>query len=185
MDIPLFLNKYCDLAAIQEMMEATSAFDSRRPPNLDSIFPFTEQDSSLVCLKSAQLISRTLEDIPIANPYLHPFVVTGRKPTGVTGKTPYMLPFFMCAAMQGSYVLLMLHYRLRAALESKHLSMYYYLLHSPQTDSESQDAERLLRELRQGMESIVGAVKLANMFEGVGSMSQEIYIAYQSTLIED
>ncbi|CAG8399111.1 unnamed protein product [Penicillium salamii] len=185
MDIPLFLDKYCDLAAIQERMEATSAFDPRRTPHLDSVFPFTEQDSSLVCLKSAQVIARTLENIPIANPHLHPFVAADRKPNGVTGKAPYMLPFFMCAAMQGFYVLLMLHYRLRAALESKHLPMYYYLLHSPQIDSESQDAERLLRELRQGMESIIGAVKLAHMFEGVGSMSQEICVAHQSTLIED
>lgn len=182
MDIPIFLDKYCDLAAIQERMEATSAFDSKRPSNLDSVFPFTEQDSSLICLKSAQAIARNLENLPITNPYLDQFALLGGRSSAAAGDTPCMLPFFMCAAMQGSYVLLMFHYRLRAALESGHLSMYSYLLHSPQVDSEAQDAERLMRELRQGMESIIGAVQLAGMFEGVGSMSQEIYIAYQSTL---
>lgn len=178
MDLPLFLDQYCDLAAIQDKIEATSAFDARRPPNLDSIFPFTEQESSLLCLKSALVIAHTLEILPTANPYLDRF--SPRK-TNVS-EPPYMLPFFMCAAMQGSYVLLMFHYRLRAALESDHLSLYSYLLHAPEKGSEVQGAERLTRELRQGIESIIGAVKLAQMFEGVGSMSQEIEIAYQSTL---
>lgn len=182
MDIPIFLDKYCDLSAIEDMMESKSAFDSKRPSNFDSVFPFTEQDSSLLCLKSSQVIARNLENLPTANPYLDRFAILGGNSSAVEEHTPFMLPFFMCAAMQSSYVLLMFHYRLRAAFESGHLSMYSYLLHSPQVASEPQDAERLLRELRQGMESIIGAVQLAKMFEGVRNMSQEIIIAYQSTL---
>lgn len=85
--------------------------------------------------------------------------------------------------MQSSYALLMCHYRLRAAIESKNIGSYYYMLKDPDENSEIQDVERLLREIRQALESIIGAMSAAGMFEGVGGMNQEIQIAYQSAVI--
>lgn len=74
----------------------------------------------------------------------------------------------------------MTHYQLRAALLSDQVSNHYYLLHHPEPGSEIQDAERLLRELRRGIESILGSMKLAATFEGVAGIGHEIHAAYQS-----
>ncbi|KAJ6013762.1 hypothetical protein N7540_008353 [Penicillium herquei] len=164
----MFLEKYCDLTAIQEKREAIAELRLNNTENFDATFPFTEQESSVMCLKSSLVIARALEILPLR-----------RSPT------PYILPYFVCAAMQSAYVLLTSYYRIRAALESGHLSLYHYLLNCPEPDSETQDAERLIRELRQGMESIIGALKLAQMFEGVGGMSQEIFLAYQAAILTD
>ncbi|KAJ5108745.1 hypothetical protein N7456_005420 [Penicillium angulare] len=57
------------------------------------------------------------------------------------------------------------------------------MLKDPDENSEIQDVERLLREIRQALESIIGAMSAAGMFEGVGGMNQEIQIAYQSAVI--
>ncbi|PWY83155.1 hypothetical protein BO94DRAFT_625532 [Aspergillus sclerotioniger CBS 115572] len=169
MDIPLFLNKHCDIAAIQRR-DAANPLSKQR---FESAFPFTEQQSSVICLKSSLSVVRAFEDL--ASPD------QSRCPIGGTPVADALiLPFFMCGAMQGSYVLLMTHYRLRAALLSDQVSIYHHLLHQPEPASEIQDAERLLRELRQGIESILGSVRLTTMFEGVGGMSHEIQAAYQA-----
>ena len=171
----MFLEKYCDLAAIQDKRETMPELDFASLQDLDSVFPFTEQQSSLMCFKSSLVISRALETLPLhQQPLKYPY--PGRL-------MPYMLPFFVCAAMQSSYVLLTSHYRVRAALESGNLSVYNYLLSCPEPDSEAQDAERFLREVRQAMESIIGAMKFAQMFEGVGGMSHEIRLAYQAAIL--
>ncbi|KAJ5087530.1 hypothetical protein N7456_011146 [Penicillium angulare] len=186
MDVPLFLDKYCDLASIQDKREEISGFNFNAPHNFDAIFPFTEHKSSLICLKSALAIARALEQLPLSNPYLNRYIRPNAEnatanDTISTG-TPYILPFFVCGAMQSAYVLLMSHYRIRAALESDSLSFYHYLLNNPEPESEVQDAERLIRELKQGLESIIGAMRLSGMFEGVGGMGQEIHIAYLSAI---
>ncbi|RAK95785.1 fungal specific transcription factor domain-containing protein [Aspergillus ibericus CBS 121593] len=105
-DIPLFMNKYCDIAAIQRR-------DSAHPlsgPRFESVFPFTEQQSSLICLKSSLAIARAYEDL--ASPGRSPYT-SGTPALDTTPETAYILPFFMCGAMQGSYVLLMTYYRRR------------------------------------------------------------------------
>ncbi|KAJ5724632.1 hypothetical protein N7493_006360, partial [Penicillium malachiteum] len=164
----MFLEKYCDLTAIKDKAEGIADLGLTSTGDFAASFPFTEQESSVMCLKSSLVIARALENLPLRS-----------------APTPYILPYFVCAAMQSAYVLLTSYYRIRAALESGHLSLYYYLLNCPEPDSETQDAERLIRELRQGMEPIIGALKLAQMFEGVGGMSQEILIAYQAAILID
>lgn len=175
MDIPLFLNKHCDIAAIQRRDTAHLLSEQR----FESIFPFTEQQSSVICLKSSLAIVRAFEGL--ASPDQLRYPIGGPPATDTTSpETALILPFFMCGAMQGSYILLMTHYRLRAALLSDQVSIYHHLLHQPDPASEIPDAERLLRELRQGIESILGSVRLTTMFEGVGGMSHEIQAAYQA-----
>ncbi|PYI12598.1 hypothetical protein BO78DRAFT_465738 [Aspergillus sclerotiicarbonarius CBS 121057] len=176
MDIPLFLNKHCDIAAIQKR-------DAAHPlsgPRFESVFPFTEQQSSLICLKSSLAIARAYEDLAAPDRSRSP---SGTPALDTTAETGHILPFFMCGAMQGSYVLLMTYYRLRAALLSDQVSIYHHLLHQPEPESEMQDAERLLRELRQGIESILGSVRLTTIFEGVGGMNHEIQAAYQAAFV--
>ncbi|KAJ5717045.1 hypothetical protein N7488_002691 [Penicillium malachiteum] len=167
-DTPMFLEKYCDLTAIQDKTEGIADLGLTNTKDFATSFPFTEQESSVMCLKSSLVIARALENLPLRSV-----------------STPHILPYFVCAAMQSAYVLLTSYYRIRAALESGHLSLYHYLLNCPDPDSETQDAERLIRELRQGMEYIIGALKFAQMFEGVGGMSQEILIAYQAAILTD
>lgn len=184
----MFLEKYCDLAAMQDKRETMPELDFASLQDLDSVCPFTEQQSSLMCLKSSLVISRALESLPLHQQLPQPSYngVESQEPAEMTSPpTPYMLPFFVCAAMQSSYVLLTSHYRVRAALESGNLSTYYDLLNCPEPDSETQDAERFLREVRQAMESIIGAMRFAQMFEGVGGMSHEIKLAYQAAISTD
>jgi hypothetical protein len=71
---------------------------------------------------------------------------------------------------------------LRAALESGNIASCYCLLDHPEADSEVQDVERLMCEIRQGLKSILGALRGAQMFEGVSDMSKEIHIACQSAI---
>lgn len=182
MDLPIFLDKHCGLAAIQNLTDTTAPPQSACPMTIGSLFPFDQQHSSLTCLKSALAIARAFEDI--ASPssshnHFHPSQETLEPPSDMS-QAPSILPFFSCAAMQSSYVLFMSHYRLRAALLSDQVSNHYYLLHHPEPGSEIQDAERLLRELRRGIESILGSMKLTVTFEGVAGMGHEIHAAYQS-----
>ncbi|OJZ88121.1 hypothetical protein ASPFODRAFT_205282 [Aspergillus luchuensis CBS 106.47] len=165
MDIPLFLNKHCNIAAIQDKAEPAQL---RSQPRSESFFPFTEEQSSSICLKSALAISRAFEHLG------------SRSSRYKLSASSHILPFFVCGAMQSSYVLLMTYYRLRAALISDQVSTYRHLLHQPESDTEIQDTERLLRELRQGVESILGSMESANMFEGVSGIGQEIQAAYHA-----
>lgn len=80
--------------------------------------------------------------------------------------------------MQGSYTLLMLFHRVRSCLESGRLASCHHLLGRPEPATEISDAERLIEELRHGVESLGLPVKQDNIFEGVAGVGQEIESAY-------
>ena len=183
MDIPMFSRKYCGLTAIENERDEYSAIGSLPSPDIDLAFPFTEEKSSLICLKSALAISRALKSLSMDG--LHPSHPRTEKQQQITtdNPPPFLLPFFVCSAMQGSYALLMSLHRLRGALVSDDLSSCYHLLNNPEKSSEIQDAQRLMREIQDGLKSVLDAMKGAQMFEGVASMSKEIRIAYQSAFM--
>lgn len=181
MDIPLFLDKHCDIAAIQDNRELAQF---RLQPSFESAFPFAEQQSSLICLKSALALARAFESLASPGSKYPIGSVLATQATN-SPATTHIVPYFACGAMQGSYVLLMIHYQLDAALLSNQVSSYRHLLHRPEPTSEVQDAERLLRELRQGVESILGSMTSANMFEGVSGMRQEIQAVYHAAFLEN
>lgn len=183
MDVPMFLEKHCDLAAISEGNRENFA-SSLHLPDSDSVFPFTEADSSRVCLKSALTISRVLERLSSATPgNIRSQHTNSPDPSITDGLVKFQLPFFACTAMQSAYALLMCHYRLKAAQLSGNSSSCHYLLNSPEPDSEFLDIERSMHEIRHGLESLLGAMEGALMFQSVRSMIQEVQIACHSAML--
>lgn len=76
--------------------------------------------------------------------------------------------------MQSFYALTMLLRRVRTSLSSGDLQACYHLLSQPEPGSEVQDAERLVEELRNGLESLSASMRADVAFEGVVGMVQEI-----------
>ncbi|KAJ5199982.1 Tetratricopeptide-like helical [Penicillium cf. griseofulvum] len=170
MDIPLFLDKYCDLAAINSANFPHETSAPKWVANCETSFPFTEQESSVICLKSALVITTIYRNLPYPNPH-------GSVPSRST-TYPKTIPYFACSAMQSCYALLMLLHRLRASLATDRLASCYHLLHDPTPVSEIADAERLREELRHGVEILGRSLKSDVIFEGVGGMGREIEGAY-------
>lgn len=76
--------------------------------------------------------------------------------------------------MQGCYTLLMLLYKVRSCCTSNHLSACHHLLGHPGPGSEIQNAERLVEELRHGLESIFLLIKKDGVFQHVGAMARDL-----------
>ncbi|KAF4170016.1 hypothetical protein CNMCM6936_005161 [Aspergillus lentulus] len=176
-DIPIFLEKHCDLDFLKLDGFPSQTASLPAQSDLDSICPFTQNESSVICLKSSLAISRALAGLPLSA-YL-PLRTEPRISSDATGYTG-SLPFFKCAAMQASYVLYMLVHRVRAALSSKRLSVCYPLLNHPEPVTEVQDANRLIEELRNGAHSMIVCMKRDLIFEGIGSMIRDLDAAYFS-----
>lgn len=178
MDIPLFLDKYCDLASIN------SHGPSSTPSPVwvagrESTFPFTEQESSKICLKAALVVATCFRQLP----YLVPTSL-GPCEKIITHKWPHTIPYFVCCAMQSSYTLLMLLHKVRACLATDRLANCYHLLDKPEPTTEISDAERLTEELRHAVKSLGVSLKSDIIFEGVGNMGREIESAYLAAFPE-
>ncbi|KAE8381213.1 hypothetical protein BDV26DRAFT_101677 [Aspergillus bertholletiae] len=190
MDIPLFVEKHCDLTAIND-----------KPPypevssNFEAVFPFTEQESSVRCLKSSLAVARAFRNLPCPQPSrttrgsgsndsptaaqsldLHSAV----SPTALAARSPSALPYFKCTAMQASYSMFMLVHRIRAAIASNRLSVCYPLMASPEPATEMQDARRLIEELRHGIECLKNSMERDMVFEGVAAMCRGLTAVYLS-----
>lgn len=133
-------------------------------------FPFTEEESSSICLKSSLVVATIFRALPYPQ-------MPGQVSSG-SPRYPKTLPYFACSAMQSSYALLMLLHRLRAATSTGHLVDCYHLLNKPSPESEIADAERLTEELRHGVEILGSSLRSDVIFEGVGGMGREIEGAY-------
>ncbi|KAJ5529097.1 hypothetical protein N7527_002490 [Penicillium freii] len=171
MDIPLFLDKYCDLAAIN-----TADFPHQTSPpkwvtDCDVSFPFTEQESSIICLKSSLVITTIYRNLPYPNLLTSP-------PSSRSTAYPKTIPYFACSGIQTCYALLMLLHRLRASIATGRFEDCYHLFNNPTPASEIADAERLREELRHGVEILGRSLKYDVIFEGVGGMGQEVEGAY-------
>ncbi|KAJ5098446.1 hypothetical protein N7532_005447 [Penicillium argentinense] len=178
MDIPLFLDKYCDLTSINShglSSTPSPAWVTER----ETSFPFTEEESSNICLKACLVVSTMFRNLPYpSQPGLGPFE---RRPAY---KTPHTIPYFACSAMQSCYTLLMLLHKVRACLATDRLGTCYHLLNKPEPATEASDAERLAEELRRGVECLGASLKSDIIFEGVGGMGHEIESAYLAAFPE-
>lgn len=178
MDIPLFLDKYCDLASIN-----SHGLSSTPSPiwvaDSETTFPFTEQESSTICLKASLVVATSFRNLP------YPIISSMAPCEGVpTRNWPHTLPYFVCCAMQSCYTLLMLLHKVRAFLATDRLSSCYHLLDKPEPKTEVSDAERLTEELRHGVKSLGMSLKSDIVFEGVGGMGREIESAYLAAFPE-
>ncbi|KAE8415035.1 hypothetical protein BDV36DRAFT_285681 [Aspergillus pseudocaelatus] len=180
MDIPLFVEKHCDLTAINDKAPYPEVSS-----NFEAVFPFTEQQSSVRCLKSSLAVARAFKNLPRPQPSrstgnpgnndaptaaesldIHSAV----SPAHLTTSHPSALPYFKCTAMQASYSMFMLVHRIRAAIASNRLSVCYPLMASPEPATEIQDARRLIEELRHAIECLKHSMERDMVFEGIAAM---------------
>ncbi|KAE8333921.1 hypothetical protein BDV39DRAFT_211954 [Aspergillus sergii] len=190
MDIPLFVEKHCDLTAINDKAPYPEVSS-----NFEAVFPFTEQQSSVRCLKSSLAVARAFRSLPRPQPsrsargsgdHDSPTVAESLDiPSAVSSTTlgatsPSALPYFKCTAMQASYSMFMLVHRIRAAIASNRLSVCYPLMASPEPATEIQDARRLIEELRHAIECLKHSMERDMVFEGIAAMCRGLTAVYLS-----
>lgn len=135
-------------------------------------FPFTSQHSAKVCLRAALIISHMFQSLPYPLPFRHSNQAgPGSQlepypdPAMLDPRTqlPRTMPSFACCAMQSSYALLMLFYKTRVAKQGPS---------DAERDNENPSStERLVDELRHGLERIIGAVtNYSRAFEALDGM---------------
>ena len=190
MDIPLFVEKHCDLTAINDKAPYPEVSS-----NFEAVFPFTEQQSSVRCLKSSLAVARAFRNLPRPQPSLSTGnpgnndaptaaesldIHSAVSPAHLTTSHPSALPYFKCTAMQASYSMFMLVHRIRAAIASNRLSVCYPLMASPEPTTEIQDARRLIEELRHAIECLKHSMERDMVFEGIAAMCRGLTAVYLS-----
>lgn len=70
---------------------------------------------------------------------------------------------------------------IRASSSAGDFSSCYHLLSDPQPESEVQDVERLIEELRHATESLVASIQSDTVFEGVVGMACEVESVHDVT----
>ncbi|KAJ5546311.1 hypothetical protein N7494_003896 [Penicillium frequentans] len=131
-------------------------------------FPYSTQHSAKICLRAAILISHLFESLP----YPQPLPETHQQPRQHGSVLPRTMPSFACCLMQSSYAMFMIFYKARVANQV-----------SPDVETEivSDSIDRLVEELRQGLQRIIGAVSNYSLaFEALDGMRDEIQGAYQT-----
>ncbi|KAL2847801.1 hypothetical protein BJY01DRAFT_246703 [Aspergillus pseudoustus] len=194
-DSPLLLDTNCEFRTATLSNFSTSSTTPSQPWTLevDSTFPFTVQESTDVCLRSALVLSRTIRNLPPPNPYYFEGPPAHRIPADLIEKQganmhclyPCSIPYLACCTMQSCYVLAMLLRRLQSCLATRDLSMCYYLLRCAQPGTEIQDAERAIEELRNGIGALYASLRGDSVFGGIVDMARDvetIYTAYFPTL---
>lgn len=193
-DYPVFLDKFCDLSSINSshFSEFSFTLSPGKLADIGSIFPFTEQESTHICLKAALVLSRILRHFAWPNPFYSDAVAAGKSsdalrdsmgscaPPATRLQYPRSLPYLACCGMQSCYVLMMLLRKVRSSLCSGDLSTCYYLLGHPEPGTGRQDAERLIEELRHGVKSVCLFMASNAVFEGVVGMAREVDTIYSA-----
>ncbi|KAB8246720.1 hypothetical protein BDV35DRAFT_380455 [Aspergillus flavus] len=178
LDHPLFLGEHCGLTSINriDFLNSSHPLSPSRITKIHSTFPFTEQESAAICLKSSLAVSRVFRHLTPPNLYYTDAPSDNEaSPRSSTSRfCPRSLPYMACCQMQSFYALTMLLRRVRTSLSSGDLQACYHLLSQPEPGSEVQDAERLVEELRNGLESLSASMRADVAFEGVVGMVQEI-----------
>ncbi|GKZ24387.1 hypothetical protein AbraIFM66951_001317 [Aspergillus brasiliensis] len=163
-----------------------------RRAEIDTIFPFDEQESMRICIRSALLISRVFRHLPTPNPMYSDTPANGETVLGFglssrgskqSVASPRSLPYMAWCGMQSFYVLSMVLWRVRAALSAGNLSSVYELLDRPMERTVIQDAERLEEELHNGIEALRASLKADGVYEGVGRMVRELEGVYDATIM--
>lgn len=154
------------------------------------MFPFTEQESTNICLKAALGLSRILRSIPWPSPFFADTatdakatetmddLATTYAPPTPHSRYPRSLPYMACCGMQSCYVLTMLLRKVRTSLSVGNLSTCYHLLMHPEPETERQDSERLIEELRHGVKSVCSFMTSNAVFESVADMAREVETIY-------
>ncbi|CAG8178434.1 unnamed protein product [Penicillium salamii] len=179
-DHPVFLDKFCDLSSVTNLLfsELPVTASPGWLSEVASFHPFTEEDSTQVCLRSALVLSRVMRAISWPNVSQSDDVV------GISSLSPYRvqyprsLPYIACCGMQSCYVFMMLLRKIRTSVNSNDFSDSRYLLGWTEPGTERQAAERFIEELRHGVKSICAFMSANTVFGGIMDMAHEVETVY-------
>ncbi|EGC44544.1 C6 zinc finger domain-containing protein [Histoplasma capsulatum var. duboisii H88] len=137
-------------------------------------FPFTNQQSTEICLTSALTIAHMFHTLPYPVPVygdkdLPDLSSRAQSPSHeLSIVAPRTMPSFACCAMQSSYAMLMLYYKSRVVDQN------IYVEGRPLNFS-----EELTEELQYGLECVISAVRnYSRVFEALDGMREEIESAF-------
>ncbi|EAS28014.3 C6 zinc finger domain-containing protein [Coccidioides immitis RS] len=163
----------CCSASLSQVPTPSDISPSVSPPASDAStyswvseesFPFSNYDSTSICLESALTIAQMFDSLP----YPHP-PYGDRPPGGFTPSCdpmPRTMPSFACCAMQSSYAMLMLYYK---SCITKHNA----------ENTPLSNTDQLRERLRHGLRCVIDAVKnYAIAFEALDGMRDEIEGAF-------
>ncbi|CAG8937041.1 unnamed protein product [Penicillium salamii] len=179
-DHPVFLDKFCDLSSVTNLLfsELPVSASPGWLSEVASFHPFTEEDSTQVCLRSALVLSRVMRAISWPN------ISQSEDVVGVSSLSPYRvqyprsLPYIACCGMQSCYVFMMLLRKIRTSVNSNEFSDSRYLLGWTEPGTERQAAERFIEELRHGVKSICAFMSANTVFGGIMDMAREVETVY-------
>ncbi|CZR50274.1 uncharacterized protein PAC_00146 [Phialocephala subalpina] len=179
-DVPVFTKKHCDLrssayydAPMATQCGCSSTFhQSQAAVNISAsalsipsnhpmgcgIHPFSSDFSAKVCLKSAFNITRSFQSLPFPQPIRASNPMSFFSPMQNT-KSPRTIPIFACCAMQSSYAMIILSYKI--------IAMGFV----GDVKGENSPAVEMLAQLRDGLQMILAALKNYSIaYEALGGM---------------
>ncbi|KAH8811026.1 hypothetical protein F5884DRAFT_668838 [Xylogone sp. PMI_703] len=192
-DRPIFTKKHCDLAYSSDptmskddlsllcnctaiypppvypvddlSISPSSTYSSGSPVSNNNfgILPFSSHYSAKICLKSAFNIARSFKNLPYP-PSMGMYSSGGlRLPSQRPMELPRMVPVFACCAMQSTYAMVMLSYKMQTLG-----------LMGPVDDGTNARAKKLLAQLRDGLQLVLNALKNYSIaYEALGGMRGE------------
>ncbi|KAF3035339.1 hypothetical protein E8E12_006560 [Didymella heteroderae] len=200
-DIPAFVNKHCDMAALQgskhfpipttnchELPSPESMVDSPKTdewPAAEATGPFSVRGSADICLKSTftvlrmfRYLTEVLENRHLQLPGL--YSASEDEKRAIRTSTPITMPLMACSAMQACYVMVMTLYKIKYTLVTDRTCDDPIL----ESDMTFQETERLLEELRHGVrDSLHMLQKYGTEFAHVGPMYEELKMVYQVAFV--
>ncbi|KAJ0426782.1 putative Zn(II)2Cys6 transcription factor [Aspergillus carlsbadensis] len=178
LDRPLFHDKPCDFLATHTPSTQPARelrLSNARLAEINAVFPCTEQQAVQICLQSALVVSRVFRRLPSPNPSYSDDIEVGAASQCMQSKqkgpgSPRSIPYMSIFQLQSFYILSALLSRLHAAMCSGTMGSYAYLLPRTSVVTAVQDGERLVEELRGGIEALGASVRADVVFEGVKEM---------------
>lgn len=111
MNIPLFLDKHCHLPSINNNGISNSTPSPTWVADSESSFPFTEQESSNICLKASLVVSRAFRNLSYLDTQGQSYEggpLTGRS-MPLSGESPRRYPhtilFFVAVQVRAAMLL--------------------------------------------------------------------------------
>lgn len=201
-DIPAFVNKHCDMTALQEakhfpipttncheLPSPESMADSPKTdewPAAEATGPFSARGSADICLKSTFVVLRmfryltgVLEDRHLQLPGL--YSANESEKNAIRSSAPITMPLMACSAMQACYVMVMTLYKVKYTLVADRSCDNSIL----ESDTTFQETERLIEELRHGVrDSLKMLQKYGSEFAHIGPMYEELRMVYQVAFVD-
>ncbi|PGH19464.1 hypothetical protein AJ80_03965 [Polytolypa hystricis UAMH7299] len=133
-------------------------------------FPFTNYESTKICLDSSLTISQMFNTLPYPQPLYNEgdMISHTQLPSDPETMLPRTMPSFACCAMQSSYAMLMLYYKSRVIEPPK-----------DNEDNPLRNTEQLAEILLEGLQRVISAVRnYSAAFEALDGMRDEIEGAF-------